>query len=217
MSDRFTYPFDQWIWQNLRKSIRSLGSTSLFYLILFSVTFLFVERAKRASWLYRQIWLSTASGYGLDLWGQRYKIPRNYGESDDAYKARMIKERLIGNGDASNRTRKLILQIVFGIDPANVKIERIYDHHFEMGGMIGAPIASRDYAIYGYRIYAPSPGKSVVDSLIFKATKLLKKTNFGGNLWTLWFEEGAVNQPGVNTDIPIWQAPNSAIRQYDIR
>lgn len=192
------------------------GETSLWYKLTFAATILLNDRSDRAEWLRNQIWLDSSSDIGLDLWGQRFGIPRNYGELDDDYRARIILERMIG-GDASNKSRQQILQAIMGIDPAQIRIERVIDDHFAMGAPIGSPVGSRDYAMHVYRIYAPCP--TDYQDRVDKVSKMLDKINIGGNYWELWLETGIQSgQPTNNDDRPIGgeNAETSPLKSYII-
>lgn len=225
MPERFNFDAD--VWADQRRAIRATGKWSVWYRTIYALTYLLQDRAERAEWLRDQIWLDSSSEYGLTLWGQRYEIARYYGESDDDYRTRLYSERMIARGDASNSSRKKILNIVYGIDPKLIRVERIYDHHLTMGGVsdrgneegyeggIGSPIASRDYAMHVYRIYAPLPENH--EDKIMKVQRMFHDINIGGNVWELWFE-GEV-QSGIQTqdeDRALDRSSTSSIRKYTI-
>jgi hypothetical protein len=225
MAERFL--FDRDVWPDQRRAVRATGKGSVWQRLLFALTLLLSERAVRASWLYRQIWLDSADGYGLTLWGQRYEIPRYYGEPDDDYRSRIVAERMIARGDASNASRKKILNVVYGIDPTTVRIDRVYDHHFAVGGLsdrgnepgseggIGSVLGSRDYAMHAYRIYAPLPAD--LEAKLQKAVSMLHDINIGGNYWELWFERGVQTGPQTESDDrPLSAGPSSPMMQYSI-
>jgi hypothetical protein len=209
------FDFERDVWANERKAVRATGRWSFWYKILFSLTFLLHDRALRADWLRNQIWLDSSSDYGLVLWGQRYRIPKYYGESDDDYKARIISERLIARGDASNASRKKILNVVYGIPVSDIRIVRLYDYHMPVGGAIGSAIATRDHAMHDYRIYAPIP--SDVDGRLSKAMRMMNDINIGGNVLQLWFDKGAAASGQTQTtDRPLDQPVTSPLRDYRI-
>lgn len=227
MPDPDIFNFDRDVWSDQRRALRATGKKSIWYRIIKALSILLLERAERAVWLRKQIFLDTSDGYGLTLWGQRYEIPRYYGESDDDYRNRIISERMIARGDASNASRKKILNVVFGINPSDVQILRIYDYHFSVGGIsdrgnepshkgaIGSVVSTRDYAVYTYRIYAPLPED--LEMKLKKALSMMRDINIGGNYWELWFEKG--NQSGLQTETDDRQLNADAsfqLRKYEI-
>jgi len=70
-------------------------------------------------------------------------------------------------------------------------IEEVYPSHFTMGGPIGLPVGSRAYAVHTYRIYIPDPENRSTerDEQLYQ---LLHRTNFGGNVWEVWFDKGPI-------------------------
>lgn len=221
------FDFDRDVWPDQRRAVRATGKGSLWYRLLFALTLLLKERATRATWLRDQIWLDSSSEYGLTLWGQRYEIPRYYGETDDEYRARIISERMIARGDASNASRLKILNVVYGIDPADVRIERICDHHFAIGGIsdrgdepgyeggIGSPVGTRDYAMHAYRIYTPLPAD--MEEKLGKVTGMMRDINIGGNVWELWFDKGFQTGPATRSDDrALDEGATAPLKQYTI-
>lgn len=213
-SDRFHFNFDREVIATMRRTIRELGSKSLWHRTLWALSLPIQERVERTNWLYKQIWLESSDGEGLVLWGQRFKIPKYANESDEEYRDRIIQERLVARGTASNTTRKKILQIVLGIEPEDVRIERVLDHHFRVGGPVGAPVATRDYAMHVYRIYAHYPD---LESRIPKALKMLVKINLGGNIPELWLNTGVQTGPASPNDAtPIYLPPDTQKFRYEV-
>lgn len=180
----YAFDFYRMVWQNLRQKIRDLGKTSLWYRALFALlSGILQDRAERASWLYRQMWLESSDGYGLVLWGQRYGISKLYGESDDEFRLRIMQERALYQAGPTNANRKKVLTYIY--DTTSIKIERAYDHHAKIGGEIGEPIGSIDYARFAYRIYVYDvPAEKLTEANHHKAIKFIRALNVFGN----WYE-----------------------------
>ncbi|MBV6348832.1 hypothetical protein KKQ82_07395, partial [Leptospira interrogans] len=115
MSDKFTFNFDSTVWKNQRSLIRKLGVDSLWYKVLKSILSILNERAVRLSWLYRQMWLETSDGFGLILWGTRYKIEKLPGETDDLYRNRLLLAKLFKMSIASVSSKRQGLQFSIGL------------------------------------------------------------------------------------------------------
>lgn len=189
MSDAFTWDFDRLVWANMRRRIRALGPDSFWYRFLQALLLVISERASRASWIYRQLRFETSDGIGLVLWGQRYRIPQMYAETPDAYKQRIAEERMHMRSP-TNAARKSIMASVLGVDIADVSIRRVYDYHWTVGGVVGAPIGSRDYAMTGLHIYAPKPGVADLAERGARARRLIDRANVGSNWPEIYLDEG---------------------------
>lgn len=181
---RFEFKFDTEVWLNLRRKIRTLGVDSLWYRALSALlNGILNDRAKRASWLYRQMWLESSDGYGLILWGQRYGISKLYGESDDDFRLRIMQERALYKAGPTNANRKKVLTYIY--NTTNIKIERVYDWHYTIGGEIGEPIGSINYARFAYRIYVYDvPVEKMTEANHYRALKFIRALNIFGN----WYE-----------------------------
>ena len=190
------------VWGNLRLKIRLLDSNSLWYRSLFAIVgSVLVDRTERASWLYRQMFLETADGYGLTLWGQRFGIGRYAGETDDAYRLRIMQERALLKGGGTDANRKKILSFLYGSE--NIRIARMFDFHSVIGGEIGEPMGSLNYARFGYKIYVYGIAEERLTTANHaKAISLLTQVNVFGNTWELYLE--SVN--GNYLEIPIYKA-----------
>jgi hypothetical protein len=197
---RFTFDFNL-IWNNLRLRIRSLGSESLWYKSLHALlNFILSDRADRASWLYRQMWLESSDGYGLTLWGQRYKIPRYTGEGDDEYRARILTERALYKGGGTDANRKRIISYI--LQTQNIVIERMYDWQSTVGGAVGEPMGSLNYARFGYKIYVYDVMPELMtDTNLQRLTRLLTAVNVFGNTWEVYIE----SENGNYLEIPIYK------------
>ncbi|MCB1158215.1 MAG: hypothetical protein KDK45_11995 [Leptospiraceae bacterium] len=198
---RFSFSFKTEVWQNLRYKIRSLGIESLWYRSLYALlNNILDDRAKRASWIYRQMWLESSDGYGLTLWGQRYSISRFYGERDDDFRLRILQERALFKAGPTNANRKKILTYIY--DTSNIRIERVYDWHYTIGGEIGEPIGSIDYARFAYRIYVYDiPSEKMTEENHKRAMKFLRAINIFGN----WYEVLLHSQAGNYKDYPLYE------------
>lgn len=139
MSDKFIFDFDSTVWKNQRSLIRKLGVDSLWYKILRSILSILNERAGRLSWLYRQMWLETSDGFGLILWGTRYKIEKLPGETDDLYRNRLLLAKLFKMSIASVSSKRQVIQFSTGLDPEEISYFKVYKSEeakncFVMGG-----------------------------------------------------------------------------------
>lgn len=186
---RFTFDFDSWVWKNQRKSIRKLGTGSLWYRFLTAMTLIFLTRIDKLNWLYNQLWMESSTDQGTVLWAQRYDVHRFPGETFDEFKSRLLFESL-RNVPLTNVTRKLVLKNILGISENLISFERVYDHHFTVGGMVGLPIGSRDYAMHAFRIYAPKTADPDFDRKARHAELIIAKINIGANIPELWFDDG---------------------------
>jgi hypothetical protein len=205
--ERFTFDFNL-VWNNLRLRIRSLGLDSLWYKSLHAIVHLILfDRSVRASWLYRQMWLETSDGYGLTLWGQRYKIPRYTGEGDDEYRARILIERALYKGGGTDANRKRIISYI--LQTENIVIERMYDWQATIGGAVGEPIGSLEYGRFCYKIYVYDVLPELLnDTNLNRLTRLLTAVNVFGNTWELYIE----SENGNYLEVPI-QLSSSSVKQ----
>lgn len=211
----FSFDFGSLIWANMRRRIRALGPDSFWYRFLSALLLVLSERVTRANWLLRQIWFETSDGSGLILWGQRWGIPPLYGEDLDAYRNRIIEERAHLR-NPTNATRKAIVSQILGEPVADVEIVRVYDHVWTVGGPVGSPIASRDYAMTAYHIYAPAP---IVDDLAERGARirrLIDRITVGAGWPEIYFNAGVGSVPssGQTVGRRIDAAPDSPLHVF---
>lgn len=202
---RFNFNFLSGVWLNLRSRIRALGLDSLWFKSLSAlIGNILVERSTRASWLFKQLWLESSDGYGLTLWGQRYSIARFPGEPDDDFRTRILTERSLLKGEGSNANRKKILSYIYHTD--NIRIERLCEWNFAIGGEIGEPIGNLDFARFSFRIYVfDIPSTQFSQANHSKAIQLLSSINVFGNFWDLFLQ----SDNGDFLDIPFFKASSS--------
>lgn len=158
MFDKFTFDFDSIVWKNQRSLIRKLGVDSFWYKVLRSILSILNERAVRLSWLYRQMWLETSDGFGLILWGARYKIEKLPGESDDSYRSRLLLAKLFKMSIASVSSKKQIIQFSTGLNPEEIRYFKVYNSEeakncFVMGGALDQRMMSRKYLLFRCRFF----------------------------------------------------------------
>lgn len=177
---RFIFDFEKWTWANLRISIRRLGANSVWFKTLDALLGIFTAYAEKASWIYIQIWLDTATENGLDLWGRRYGVSRYNNELDSDYKIRILERKVINTSGVSLYGKRQYIASILGVDVSLITITKNTDlPKMSMGGAIGRFVGSRNYTIYGYTIRIPF--------LITDAIKrqrmidLVMATNIGGN------------------------------------
>lgn len=175
---RFLFDFAGFVWSNLRLSVRRLGVESVWYKTLFALTSVFGKYSEKASWMYNQIWLDTATDNGLDLWGRRYRVSR-IGESDDDYRIRILQKKAINTSGVSLSDKRGYIASILGTDVSNVTINNnIRLSGFGMGSAIGGMVRSRNYTIYGFVIDIPF---LITAAKRARMIELVKDTNLGGN------------------------------------
>ncbi|WP_061244220.1 hypothetical protein [Leptospira noguchii] len=192
MSDKFTFDFDSTVWKNQRSLIRKLGVDSFWYKVLRSILSILNERAVRLSWLYRQMWLETSDGFGLILWGARYKIEKLPGESDDSYRSRLLLAKLFKMSIASVSSKKQIIQFSTGLNPEEIRYFKVYNSEeskncFVMGGALDQRMMSRKYILFRCRFFFPKLPDSLNRSALVQS---IENVNIGGNVCELWEERG---------------------------
>jgi hypothetical protein len=192
MSDRIQFNFDSYVWKNQRKSVRSSGTSGLWYRALNSLLQILVNRSTRLSWLYRQFWLETSDGPGLNAWGIRYRIRRRPGESDNNYKTRIILERLFKLSVPSVSTKIQVISAITGLARSQFEYKSVYKDEvgkdlFRMGSPISLPMMTRKYILHRYRfILPPLPIEFDRASLV----EGLNNVNIGGNVPEIWEDAG---------------------------
>lgn len=192
MSDKFTFDFDSIVWKNQRSLIRKLGMDSFWYKVLRSILSILNERAVRLSWLYRQMWLETSDGFGLILWGARYKIEKLPGESDDSYRSRLLLAKLFKMSIASVSSKKQIIQFSTGLNPEEIRYFKVYNSEeskncFVMGGALDQRMMSRKYLLFRCRFFFPKLPDSLNRSALVQS---IENVNVGGNVCELWEDKG---------------------------
>ncbi|EMS88137.1 hypothetical protein [Leptospira noguchii] len=192
MFDKFTFDFDSTVWKNQRSLIRKLGVDSFWYKVLRSILSILNERAVRLSWLYRQMWLETSDGFGLILWGARYKIEKLPGESDDSYRSRLLLAKLFKMSIASVSSKKQIIQFSTGLNPEEIRYFKVYNSEeakncFVMGGALDQRMMSRKYLLFRCRFFFPKLPDSLNRSALVQS---IENVNIGGNVCELWEERG---------------------------
>ncbi|WP_036067407.1 hypothetical protein [Leptospira noguchii] len=192
MSDKFTFDFDSIVWKNQRSLIRKLGMDSFWYKVLRSILSILNERAVRLSWLYRQMWLETSDGFGLILWGARYKIEKLPGESDDSYRSRLLLAKLFKMSIASVSSKKQIIQFSTGLNPEEIRYFKVYNSEeskncFVMGGALDQRMMSRKYILFRCRFFFPKLPDSLNRSALVQS---IENVNIGGNVCELWEDKG---------------------------
>ncbi|EMJ92202.1 hypothetical protein [Leptospira alstonii] len=192
MSDKFIFDFDSYVWKNQRNLIRKLGASSFWYKVLKSILSILVERAGRLSWLYRQIWLETSDGFGLILWGARYKIEKLPGETDDSYRSRLLLAKLFKKSIASVSSKKQVIQFSTGLNSEEIRYSKVYEAEetkdcFVMGGALDKRMMSRKYVLFRYRFLFPKLADSFNRAALIQS---IENVNIGGNVGELWEDQG---------------------------
>ncbi|RHX94995.1 hypothetical protein DLM76_06585 [Leptospira yasudae] len=192
MSDKFNFDFDSYVWKNQRNLIRKLGNSSLFYRILKSILSVLNERAVRLNWLYRQMWLETSDGFGLILWGARYKIQKLPGETDESYRNRLLLAKLFKMSIASVSSKRQVVQFSTGLNPEAIRYSKIYEAEetkdcFVMGGAPDQRMMSRKYMLFRYRFLFPKLADSFNRNSLVQS---MENVNIGGNVCEFWEDQG---------------------------
>ncbi|EMM99114.1 hypothetical protein LEP1GSC021_4773 [Leptospira noguchii str. 1993005606] len=212
---RFRFDFNSLVWQNLRRSIRQTSplpvpmnengtgglSNSLWYRVLFAFLIVIQERLKRSNWLYKQIWVDTADGKGLDWWGARYGLSREPGESDSSYYLRILFLAEYRRLPPTLFTKKNLITRITGLSTDQIVVEQVFDFKYRMGDPIGTILGSRDYCFYAFRIYIPSINKKSRQNLI----RILDAINIGGNVWEIWEELNPSDPSPTPEDGQVWK------------
>ncbi|WP_061260289.1 hypothetical protein [Leptospira interrogans] len=212
---RFRFDFNSLVWANLRRSIRQTSplpvsinengtgglSNSLWYRVLFALLIVIQERLKRSNWLYKQIWVDTADGKGLDWWGARYGLSREIGESDSSYYLRILFLAEYRRLPPTLFTKKNLISRITGLSTDQISVEQVFDYKYRMGDPIGTILGSRDYCFYAFRIYIPSINKKSRQNLI----RILDAINIGGNVWEIWEELNPSDPPPTPEDGQTWK------------
>ena len=206
------FNFDNWVWKNQRWQIRETGSESLWYKALQSFLRILENRSQKITWLWDNLNFETSYGYGLDLWGARYRIPRLAGENDVAYKDRINFQFSYKQTPGNTANLKKIVAQLVGTSSEKIIIERVYPHHYVMGGAIGSPVSTRDYAHYTYRIYVP---KEIVVNEIQRGLILwaISTIETAGSLYELW--EYTTEDTGIKTQ-RLSETPIDAKSQFRV-
>ncbi|MEM7182715.1 MAG: hypothetical protein AAF518_17510 [Spirochaetota bacterium] len=187
------FDFNSWVWKNQRRQVRDLRSDSIWYRTLETFLQILVKRSEKVTWLWDNLFFGSSYGYGLDLWGARYRIPRLVGEKDLSYKDR-IRFRLSYKQIAGTTANmKSVAAELVNVSSDKIIVERVYPNHFTIGGVIGSPIGTRDYAHYTYRIYIPQTD-AVKRGLLLWAIKTIETA---GSLYELW--EYTTDDTGIKT------------------
>ncbi|PJZ41233.1 hypothetical protein CH370_13455 [Leptospira kmetyi] len=192
MSDKFIFDFDSVVWKNQRNLVRKLGDSSLWYKFLKSVLSILNERAARLSWLYRQMWLETSDGFGLILWGARYKIAKLPGETDELYRSRLLLAKLFKLSIASVSSKRQVVQFSTGLNSDEIRYSKVYETEeskncFVMGGPIDGRMMSRKYVLFRYRFLFPKLSDSFDRAELVRS---MENVNVGGNVCEFWEEQG---------------------------
>ncbi|RHX92006.1 hypothetical protein [Leptospira stimsonii] len=193
MPDRFNFNFDSFVWKNQRSLVRKLGTSSLWFKILKSLLSILDERAVRLSWLYRQMWLETSDGFGLILWGARYKIAKLPGETDDSYRNRLLLAKTFKLSIASVSSKKQVIQYLTQLDANDIQYSKLYESDdakncFVIGDTLDGTMMSRKYLLFRYRFSFPKPSSSFDRNALVTS---MENVNIGGNVCELWEEQGA--------------------------
>ncbi|MDI7156207.1 hypothetical protein QMM53_06555 [Leptospira santarosai] len=192
MSDFFRFDFDATVWKNQRRLIRTLGDSSYWYRVLKSLLTILNDRASRLSWLYRQMWLETSDGFGLVLWGVRYKIEKNPGESDDSYRTRLLLAKLFKLSVPTVATKRQVIQYVTGLSTYEISYVKLYTSEegqsgFHMGSEVDREMLPRKYILTRYRFRFSGLSDSFDRNGLSKAVDAV---NVGGNVPELWEYRG---------------------------
>ncbi|WP_016754624.1 hypothetical protein [Leptospira santarosai] len=212
---RFRFSFDALVWKNLRRSIRETSplpipmnengtgglSNSLWYRVLFAFLIVIQERLKRSNWLYKQIWVNSADGKGLDWWGARYDVSREPGESDSSYYLRILFLAEYRRLPPTLLTKKNLIARITGLSTDQIGVEQVFDCKYRMGDPIGTILSSRNYCFYAFRIYIPSIGKKSRQNLI----RILDAINIGGNVWEIWESLNPSDPSPTPEDGQVWK------------
>lgn len=192
MSDFFRFDFDSTVWTNQRRLIRTLGDSSYWYRVLKSLLTILNERASRLSWLYRQMWLETSDGFGLVLWGVRYKIEKLPGESDDSYRTRLLLAKLFKLSVPTVATKRQVIQYATGLPAYEIGYVKLYTSEegqsgFHMGSEVDREMLPRKYILTRYRFRFSGLSDSFDRNGLSKA---IDAVNVGGNVPELWEYRG---------------------------
>lgn len=202
------YDFYTWVWMNMRRAIRSLGVGSLWYRSLDALLGVLVNRSLKAEWLLNQIFIETASGRGLDMWGKRYLLYRNLGESDYDFRVRILIEYAIRKKSPSGTQRIDILSKVLKIDTSEIRVVNVYDYVFRVGGIVGKVCGTRNYDFFTYRIYLPA----LTEDMINRAIWVMNYMNIGGNVPELWVRD----ETGDVLDVPLYEPLTNPKLRYKV-
>ena len=157
MSDRYSLNFDNLVWANMRRSIRSAGTNSIWYKTLhvvfkfFSLSFLPLSNK-----IYEQGFAQSMDMDSLTLEAKDYGFSREPGESKDDFLARYYQERLLREADVSISTIKAIFMQILSVE-AEIKDEKSFVP-FKIGVTpLGnkAFIYSSDYFRFVFEVYLP--------------------------------------------------------------
>jgi hypothetical protein len=171
--------FLSYIWSNLRKSIRNLGITSNWYIILTALTKIFDSRVQNYNYVKDSLYLNSASGESLNDWGKRYNILRLENESEEDYKSRILFQRSISKSGLSRLQKSRIIESILGLPIFSVKIENGQDRQgFRIGDAIGTGIVSRAYNIFSYTVFI---SRQLSEEQREKLTNYIELVNIGGN------------------------------------
>lgn len=177
---RFEYSFQNWIWKNLRRSIRLLPQTSLWYIFLESLFRYFESLISLANWLYDQIDLNTASGIGLNLWGKRYGLQRLVDESDLDFKNRILYNLLIYRNSLTRKRRREILSELLVIPVEDILIYNFTNTSVsKVGDPLPYVVGSRKAELYTYQVIFPRELTTLERGRVIE---FMSRTNLGGNL-----------------------------------
>ncbi len=155
------FNFDSWVWKNLRAKFRKQGKTGLLYETLSSMLAILADRSVKLAWLRRQLFLETSDGEGLLWWGERYEREKEPGESDDAYKARLIAHREIRKKGATLETVKSVVSARTGIPREEIEVKKVFGspeskQAIKIGGPLRGRIFSKAYTLYAWYIRLPA-------------------------------------------------------------
>ncbi|MCE9499160.1 MAG: hypothetical protein K8R21_01390 [Leptospira sp.] len=193
MSDRYSFKFEPWVWKNLRHTIRDKGIDSFYYKALNSLLSILNNKAGKASWLYRQIWLETSDSQGLIDWGVELDTKKIPGEPEETYKDRLLIIQISRRTVPTVAAKKKAISISTDISIPEIKYYSVYNlaesrsDHFKMGGPLDSPMMPRKYIIYRYRFIIPYLGDSFDRNQLIKT---LERMNIGGNIFEVWEDKG---------------------------
>lgn len=171
--------FQTFIWPNMRKRIRSLGSDSVWYKFLSLMTAVMDRKDETALFVKKNIWLESAEDEGLNGWGKRHKVLRLEDESDEVYRARILFYRTISKSNLSRRQKSVIIENLLGLPAGSVHIDNGQDRvGFRIGDPIGTGIINRAYNIFSYTVFINTELSSEQRKIL---TDYIHLTNIGGN------------------------------------
>ena len=104
----FDFNFKSWVWNHLPSFFKRLGETSLFFGFLAAMCSSFRVVLKKVKFIQDQTNLRTATGSSLEIYGSELKLKREAGETDEAYRSKLLVLSSIYEGDISQVNLKAL-------------------------------------------------------------------------------------------------------------